>query len=150
MQIFRGIPDDTPENMAHAIEAILQEESTQLGATSRREVKRQGLAIILTIDVTLNSKHFGLLLSYLESFNLQHHGVSGSIGTGFIFAGPDHWDLELLSRDWLRAPSAPPFRWALYPHGRKDLEIPPFHILDSALLRGLLHQSLSSLPSASP
>jgi hypothetical protein len=141
MQIFRGIPDDTPENMAHAIEAILQEESTRLGATFHREVERQGLALKLTINVTLNSKRFHPFLSYLESFSLQD--VLTTIGSGFISAGPDRWELELLSRDWLHDPYAPPFHWGLYPHGRKDLEIPPSHILDSALLRRLLHQSLS-------
>jgi hypothetical protein len=142
-----GIPDDTPANTVKNIELILRGEAGRLGATFKRDEKIEGIFITLTLDVTLCTRSFRLRLSYVESFDI--HDVNASIGSGFIFTGRDHWNLELLPQDMEFAPHSPAFRWGLYPQGRSYLHCPPTHILDGALLRQLLHESLFSEPPAS-
>jgi hypothetical protein len=164
MKVMLGIPDDTPENTAKSIERIVKEEAEALGLEFRPGRGRLGIKETLAIDVPRNELNFRVDLCWV---NCDEIGDSrGSIGNGSI-AGTRkregsvdylvHWDLELLSGDprteplgWDPVEPIPtrPFRWGLYPSrpGREgqNMHTQPTHVLDGALLRKLLRDSLFS------
>lgn len=162
MELMLGIPDDTPENTVKNIERIIEEEAKTLGLELRQEPGRLGIQGSLIMDVRRDDLNFRMALYWVNSGELE--GSRGSTGSGTIAATRKreqsvdylaHWDLELLSGDprseplgWNPREPIPtrPFRWGLYPSqpGRaaQHLQTKPSHVLDGALLRKLLHDSL--------
>jgi len=144
----RGIPDDTPENIARAVIAIAQEEATELGAILEVESQSRGDAIDNTLHFQLGSHSLTVQFEYLESCNLP---AAASIGTGSISAGyhnePEGWNLELLPKDFGSGYASPPFRWGLYCEDEHPLDSPTAHILDGPLLKKLINERLLPLAS---
>jgi hypothetical protein len=153
MQALLGIPEDTPENTVKNIIAILEEGAASLGATfTMSESLRRGISSEITVDIALGSRQFRMMLSWVNSAELAD--ATGSIGHGFMTSA---WDLELLHGDpstadmgWNPGESnpSPPFRWGLYPNGTGSgyLTSKPSHVLDGALLRKILRDSLEPEP----
>jgi hypothetical protein len=144
----RGIRQDTPENSAADIRAILHEEALEIGASYKEEINRKGIAADTDIYASLGGRNFHVSFSFVplqlvrESF--------GSIGNGFIAADHQRWNLELLPKDIRTAPFSSPFRWGLYHENESYLTTPPSHILEGALLRKVLRDSLLPQPPSSP
>jgi len=148
MELERNIPFDTPENIAKNIVLIIQEEAKRIGAKCSHQAERNSnrVATDVTVDVSSSEGMFRLFLSYADEGNLQL--TRGRIGIGFITAGQDHYDLELIPHSWETI--SRPFHWQVscVPASRVSSQT-TFH-LDGSQLRRLLRRSLSSVPQQLP
>jgi hypothetical protein len=150
MSAGRGIPDDTPENIANAIRAIIEEEAGRMGLPPP-EWSYKGDDAGVDVDVRNESTAdwFRINLSFVDS---QHTILKGAHGRGFISWGNGlttrgMWKLQLLPNDSHTRHQSPPFIWALYRKDEDYLRTPPpspTATLDGRLLRKLLRDGLDS------
>jgi hypothetical protein len=146
----KEIRDDSPENSVESIVEILREESAALDARSPEvETRQEGMEweVIVHINSRNSAGFFRVVLSYIESYDIGKWG--GSIGSGLISGYPDVvWEIELFSRDLRTARDEGPFRWGLYPRGKRNWKQSPTHFLTGNLLRDLAKKTLGSQPAA--
>lgn len=148
--IEKGIPDDTPENIAHAIKTILEEEANRLGVSPPTwDYRCDNAGIIVTLDVKdkAKGKWFRIYLLFVDS---EHTMLKSADGRSFISWGNSSqtlgkWKLQLLPNDSYTKHKSPPFIWALYREDEDYLQQPPpspTALLDGRLLRKLLREAL--------
>jgi|SRR5580692_9499567 hypothetical protein len=137
--IKQGIPDDTPENSIHAIQAILKEEADVLSADFEVSEENDGAGRMVTIDLSRKTESFRVYVQCIDSQNLSRG--HGTIGEGFIA-----WNLGGSSGRLVLEMfhNCPPYRWSIY---SGDTQIgstkPTDRFLTGTILRELVREKLT-------
>jgi hypothetical protein len=142
VEIFQGIPEDTPENSVRAITGILHDEAKRLEAEFNIEKEENAPQISITIDISKSGHSLTIFLRYVTSDRLEE--AFGSIGIGFI---GEKWSLRLFPKDEFHQDISAPFRWGVYASGKARPGADPIQILDGQFLRSQLSEQLHFRPA---